>query len=76
MRMVTRIKSDSETDPNRAPVEIPAATAAVPLRMTREQVVRRIQKAELRGRFDSRRGWLVETSSIADWNRGIGRAGR
>lgn len=43
---------------------VPATEAAVALRLTREQVVRRIQAGQLIGRKDSKLGWVVDRKEL------------
>jgi len=49
--------------------ELTATVVALRLRLTREQVVRRIQKGVLQGRLDPDRGWLVDRAAVADYER-------
>jgi hypothetical protein len=44
---------------------VPVTAVTKQLKMTREQVIRRVQTGELAGRRDERRGWLVDRTSAA-----------
>jgi excisionase family DNA binding protein len=46
------------------PAELTAASAALRLRLSRERVIRLVQRGELAGRRDPERGWLVDRADV------------
>ena len=46
---------------------IEAAEAGLRLGLSSQSIIRRVQKGELRGRRDRRRGWVVDEGSVEEY---------
>jgi hypothetical protein len=51
--------------------ELTASVAAHNLGMSRERVVRDVQRGKLRGRYDAEQGWLVDADAVEEYKRGL-----
>ena len=44
--------------------EITATRATLAARMSRERIVRAVQRGDIQGRYDEASGWMVDVSSL------------